>query len=246
MRSARVLIPLTLFAVVLTGCNKADTPGTTPGGTGASVPATSAGPTPNGVADLSGAEILAKAKTALGAASSFRVKGDVNADGQKIGLDVKVKDKDLIGSIDLNGAKVELLRAGNDIHFKGAAEFWKTVDPEKGATIATLLNGRWAKAPSGNAGLADFAKIADPQELLKSEGSVTKGETKQINGVNAIALKDSSGNGALYIATEGEPYPLRLEGPSGQGALDFSDFGASVDIKAPTGAEVVDLSTLGG
>jgi hypothetical protein len=244
MRAARAFIPVALLAAALAaGCNKSNDPGT---GGGSTVAATSAAPTPNGVADLAPAEILDKAKTALAGASSFRAKGDINAEGQKIAIDLKSKGNDLTGTLGVNGAEMQILRVGSDIYLKGSAAFWKTVDPQRGETIAALLGDKWAKAPSSTAGIGDLASLADPSKLLKADGTVTKADTKTINGVEAIGLKDSSGEGTLYIATVGEPYPLQIMGPANEGEITFSEFGAEVDIKAPASTEVVDLSKLTG
>jgi hypothetical protein len=44
----------------------------------------------------------------------------------------------------------------------------------------------------------------------------------------------------FYVAAEGEPYPLRINGTAA-GKLDFSEFGATFDIQAPLADKVVTL-----
>ena len=64
-----------------------------------------------------------------------------------------------------------------------------------------------------------------------------------MNGTQAISLVDTSvDGGALYIATEGPPYLLRIEGDTSKRAsIDFSEFGATFEITAPPANEVLDV-----
>jgi hypothetical protein len=73
---------------------------------------------------------------------------------------------------------------------------------------------------------------------------VTKGELTKIGEVDVITVKD--GKATVYVATKGEPYPIRLENLAGEGGqIDFSEFGATFEeIKAPPDDQVVDLEKL--
>jgi hypothetical protein len=77
---------------------------------------------------------------------------------------------------------------------------------------------------------------------------VTKGKPKTIDGKQAITLTSgtSSDEGALYVATEGEPYPLRIESTKGEGKVDFTGYGDPVKIEAPPSDLVVDVTKLPG
>jgi hypothetical protein len=99
---------------------------------------------------------------------------------------------------------------------------------------------------AGLAALTDLDKFV--AELLSSEHKVTKGEKKAIRGMETIAIVDpGKDGGTMYIATRGEPYPLRLTSntPSEPGAIDFLDYGAPVSLHAPPADQVVDTSKLG-
>lgn len=233
MRAMRALLPLALATVLLAGC-----------GRDAAGPVATPTPTDNGVSALTADQILAKATAALKAAKSFRMKGDVSSEGEKVKLDVKVNNTDTSGTVEVNGAPVEIIKVGTSLYFKGSEAFWKAVGGAKGEQIAILLKDKWAKAPTSDKQYSSLASLVDPDKLLDPEGTITKGSAKDINGTPAIGLVSSKADGGtLYVATTGEPYPLRLEGPPSQGAIDFSEFGATFDIKAPTG-EVVDLEKL--
>jgi hypothetical protein len=243
MRLTRALVPLVLAGAVLAGCG-----GTDDGGGPGGAP-TSSAPADNGVAAMAAPAILDKAVATLDAAKSFSLKGDIADDGQKIALDIKVSGEDILGSMTINGATVELLRVGGEMLIRPDEKFWtQNAGADAGATMTQLMGDRWARLSSKNAEFEDFFQIAEPAELLKPEGTVTKSGTKTVNGVEAIGLVDgSSDGGTLYVATTGEPYPLLLQGPAGEGELAFGDFGATFDdIKAPAAADVVDLDKLTG
>jgi hypothetical protein len=241
------MVPLALAGVLLAGCGNQDNGGTDTGGTDAGAPASSA-PADNGVAALEPKAVVDKAVAALGSAKSFSLKGDITTEGKKIGLDVKVSGDDVLGTMTLDGAQVELLRVAGQNYIRPDEKFWTQNAGSAGATLAQLMGHRWAKLTSKDADFQEFFQVAKPAEILKPEGALSKGATKTVNGVPAIGIVEAGADGGtMYVATTGEPYPLLLEGPPGQGQLTFADFGASFDdIKAPAAADVVDLDKLMG
>jgi hypothetical protein len=241
MRIMRMLAPLTLAGALLAGCGGADdsgSPDATP---------SSPAPTDNGVAALEPDAIVQKAIAALSAAKSYSVKGEIKED-QTLGIDFKVAGDDLAGSVTVDGAKADLLRIAGQAYLRGDEKFWTAAaGAERGPTIAELLGDRWAKLSTKDASVNEFFQIADPAQLLKPDGTVTKSGTKTINGVKAVDLVDSGSDGGhLYVATTGEPYPLALEGSAGEGRIAFGDFGATFDIKAPAPGDVIDVDKLKG
>ncbi|MEK8110175.1 hypothetical protein NKG94_49395 [Micromonospora sp. M12] len=75
---------------------------------------------------------------------------------------------------------------------------------------------------------------------------MTKGEAREIDGVKTVGLVDGDKDGTLFIATTGEPYPVRMEGGADSpGQITFSDFGATFDeLKAPPANQVIDFDQL--
>ena len=113
--------------------------------------------------------------------------------------------------------------------------------------MSKLMGSNWALLSAKDK--KDFAQLfglANVDELLKPTGKLTKGKATEINGAPAIALDDSGSK--LYIATTGEPYPLKMMPPGTQkGELTFSDFGSTfADLKLPPDSQVVDLDKLKG
>jgi hypothetical protein len=247
------------LAVLLSGCGGGNGGGTTAtpaaAGTSASAAASSAPASAdaadNGVAALGADAILEKAKAALKTAKSFRIKGSVREEGQLIGFDMKASGADLVGSLTIGKAKAEVLRVGKKAYLRPNQEFWKTsgAGAKDAKAIATVVNGRWVVVAPDDKDFAELFSIADVKTLLDVDGKLTKGAVTTIDGHKAVALKETGADGGtLYVATEGEPYPLRLEGPAkADGALTFSDFGATfADLKLPPASQTIDLAKLGG
>jgi hypothetical protein len=239
MRARLVLVPIVVAVALVAGCDKS-------GPDPAASASPSAAPSDNGVALLPAGEILSKALAAASSAESFHVKGDLKIDGDTLGIDLVVSGRNGKGSITAEGHTVELIKVSDEVYFKAGEGFWNMVagDNQQPA-IAALLKDRWVKVPADE-GFAEMANLFDPDNLLPSAGPATKGETKTINGISAIGLTDSTdtGEAVIYVATQGEPYPLRLEGPPGEGAIDFTDWNAPVEITAPPAAEVLDMSQI--
>ncbi|MBM2614532.1 hypothetical protein JIG36_03055 [Actinoplanes sp. LDG1-06] len=205
-------------------------------------------PAGNGVEALEAAQILEKAKAALAQAKSFHMKGTMKSEDGKIGLDFKVAGEELAGSMTMDGPKLEMLAVGGKRYIRPDETFWGLGNtPEKAAQIAATVGDRWVLVPTKNQSFNGMFGATDVGDLLENEGAVTKGKVEQIDGKPAIGLVDGDPEGGtLYIATTGEPYPVRLAGPTpADGALTFSEYGETfADIKAPAAAEVVNLESL--
>lgn len=247
MRGMRAVVAVAVAGVFLAGCQGR-------GGNGGVTPqpaaSTSSAPADNGVAALSAAEILARAKAAVKKAGSFRVKGTVIDPDGSIAVDLKVRGADMIGSMTMGRAKIELLAVGARRFYRPNEAFWAEVgDPKKARTIAKLLGTRWIKVPPDERDIDDLFDVAKIDELLKPYGKASKGPATDVEGVPVIGLIDTGGDGGtLFVATAGEPYPLRADpADASVGKLTFSEFGATfADLKAPPEAQTVDLSTLSG
>jgi len=248
---------LAVAAVSLSGC-KSDDPVAAPAPGITTPAATSEAPAPsptestaadNGVAKLSADAILKKATTALAAAKSFHVSGNDVDGGQKILVDLKIAGKDGIGQIAVGKGKVELLTVGGGRYFKANEAFWaqNAGGAQRAKVMVTLVGDRWVKAPASDknfAGMFDLFKVSD---ILEPDGKVTKGATKEVGGVPAIALTShGKSGGSLYIATTGQPLPLEIDGAD-KSILKFNDYGATfADIKKPVANQVLDFAAISG
>ena len=241
----RAAVALVAAAALLAGCQGDD-------GDGGGPPAPAASTAvDNGVAALAPAEILQRARDALKKAGSYRMQGEIAEDGQRIKLDFRLRNADVGGTMAVGDAQVQLLRVAGQQYIKPNAAFWATInngDTRQAAQVAKLLGDRWAKVPADNKDFAELFSVASVDELLKPDGQLAKGEVKDAGGVRAVGLTDGGPEGGtLYVATIGEPYPVRMEGPTAtDGHIAFTDFGAAfADLAAPDPAQVVDFDQLG-
>ena len=227
------LLPLLAVAFVLAGC----------GGDGDS------GGGDNGVAAKTADEIVADALEAGKAAQSVYVHGGTTAGTDPLELDLHlVAGEGGEGHLVANGLSFDIVRIDDTAYFKGDEAFWQQFG---GAAAATLFQDKWVKAPADSGDLASLTPLTDIGQLLEGilgeHGTLEKGDETEVNGTSAIAVEDTEQDGTLYVATEGEPYPLKLEGAgdgSSEGTIEFDDWDEEYELEAPEDA--VDMSQLQG
>lgn len=235
MRVRLALVPLVAAAALLGGCaTKTDI-----------ATLATATPTGNGVDALAADEILTRTKAALSAAKSFRTKGEVTKDGETARIDFTFSGKDLAGTVEKGGIKIEAIKLGDDLFLKAPDAFWTSFIPQGKASALALIKGKYVKVDATNAAFASLVNSYTPEEIIKPEGTTTKRGIKTFNAVPAIGLIDSKAM-SIYVATQGEPVPLAVETAAGKSTLTFTEYNQPVEIKAPSAAEVFDLKGLLG
>jgi hypothetical protein len=208
----------------------------------------SARPQSNGVAQLAPDQILAKAKAAAKAASSVHLKGTVATSDSGTAVDLRYnRDAGTVGTVTVNGQAIQLVYS-QDLFFKASPDTWTELTGDSRA--GELLGERWVKIPPQAPGfesvttLATFNRFID--KALTPEGGLAKTQTKTVRGLNVVGIVEKANNETLYVATEGQPYPVQAQSDTGQGALDFLDWNQPVDVQAPPPDQVVDLSKFTG
>lgn len=201
----------------------------------------------NGIASKSASQIVTAATNALESAKSVHVAGSASDSGQTVSIDLTlVSGQGAQGSLDLQGSKLNLIAVNKYLYLKADGAFWQA---HGGAATAQLLADKWLKVPASGSNFASFSSFTDIHQiagqLAQASGSVTKGSTTTIDGQKAIAVNDPKKGGALYVATTGKPYPLKVSKGSGSSqGLVFDHYNASVTLKPP--ASSVDISKLQG
>ena len=228
MRHGRVLTVLAGLVLALTACGGGE------GEEGSESSKPFAGQTPQ--------QILEKATAAARSAKSVHMKGDIAEEGESFTIDMSISDAEGAGgSISLGGEKVELRQIGKTMYMKGGPI----------AQLSPKLADKWVKSSASDGDAAEFSSLTSMdkvfEEMLKPEGSLTLVAGKDVDGVPTVGLKDTSkgdGNsddkGILYIAAEGEPYPMLVESTAGKGGLQFLDWNEPVEVTAPPKSQVVD------
>jgi hypothetical protein len=251
VRPFRVLLAVSAAALVA-ACGDATEPAAAP--SPSATASSSAAPAGGDLASLPPKEILAKAAAAIQAAETVRLKGGGSAEGESFEVDMHYGSAgQAYGTVSNSGRTIELRRVGQVVYLKADTAFWTA---SAGAEAAKLLGGKFLKAPLSDQRIAELASFTDKDafvgEVLEPDGELSTGDTKEIRGTPAVGLVSKGGtagdNGTLYVATEGEPYPLQLAPVAGSGetgSLDFLEYGEPVEVETPPAADTVDVTKLG-
>ena len=223
-------------AAVLTACGSTSA-GSAAGGAGSSKAASS---TANGVEKLSADQILAKAQSAAAAATSVHVAGKAAT----LSLDLRIGAKASDAKVGTGAGMVEAIWVGGSYYLRADAKTWASLGNAK---AASRLAGKYVRVNESMA--TSYKSFTSMSEfftgMLKPTGKVTKGAVQTIDGQRAIALTDTSDGSLLYIALDGQPYPLKTSksGADG-GSVTFSDWNKPGTVAAPAAADVVNLAKL--
>jgi hypothetical protein len=226
------MLALALLVLVTAGCGSSD----------------------NGVAAKSASEILQATRTAAQSASSVHVVSSAKSTrGGSLTLDASLATDQGHAKVTFFGFSLQAIRTGDTIYVKGNELFAARMGAALGVKVPA---NTWIKGPAkGTLGHAagTFTNITtELPVMLAGTGKVTKGAKTSIDGQPTIALELSrklySGN--LYVATTGQPYPLKLvkTGPgdtpgfSETGQTTFTGWNDPVTVTPP--ANAVDIAQL--
>lgn len=238
-------------AVLAAGCGGGST--TTSTASTATTAGTSS--SPSALAGLTADQVLAKARAAVAVARSVHIVGEVVQAAGPTRFDLKLTGgPGAIGSIEIAGGRVEIVRIGGDIYFKADEKTLASGLGGTSAEIAKLVAGRFIKGPLTDQRLASFAHLTNLKDfttnVLEPSGAISRVAGKPIDGVRTVGLLNDNAarGGTLYIADEGDPFPLLIEalaGRSDTGTLRMKDWNAVVTVTPPPADQVIDLSRLG-
>jgi hypothetical protein len=216
-------------------------------------------PEPNGVESKPAQQILADSGAALSKVKSFRA--EATQGGAKVVADVELPDK-LRVAISDGQAAASIIAIERAVYIKANERYWRE---QQVGRAAPQLAGKWLKSPTTTTELRDLTKGLDPETLsrclVKEHGTIVKGGKESVDGEPAVVLIDKGDRpgtnpGKLWVATTGEPLPLRTvatgnERPGGKqdpqcnesgrrtkrgDEVKLSRYDESLDLKAPPGA----------
>lgn len=203
----------------------------------------------NALAGMSADQIAARAVSDLGASSSVHVSGTVTDSGQSISLDLALaRGVGCQGSMSLAGkGSFQIVNKGGTVWIKPTDAFYKSV----GATgaVLSILSGKWLKVPSSGSGLGSLSSLCDASGLAhgfaKNDTGFTKGATTTINGQPAQELIQPSDSAHVYVSESSSPQILHVQGPKGQGYVDFTGYNQPTSITTPSASDTLDGSKYG-
>jgi hypothetical protein len=183
--------------------------------------------------------------------------GFLTDSGEKTTIDITADTKqNCVGSMTLGSSgTIQVVRNSSQTWAKPDAVFWKSMAMKNGGsakagdTAAALFKGRWLTGGSGDASVQGFAAMCDMLKEMTSDDSkptaTAKGAAATVDGTPALTIKvtEKSEPGTAYVATQGQPYLLRMESPAPDASrMDFSDFNKPVAVQAPPADQVIDMS----
>ncbi|MFE9422740.1 hypothetical protein ACFYNO_07245 [Kitasatospora sp. NPDC006697] len=220
----------------------------------------SASPSPTGIdyANMTADQIGNAMQTALSSVTSMHLAGTFNTDDGKMTLDILSAKDDCDGNFSVaQMGSFEVVHIGNSTWLKPDSVFWHTIATQKGhassgSALAELYKDKYLTGADNDPNLKSLAAMCDMVKALtkkddSSGGSATKGAVTTVNGQSAIAMNvtqaDGTAGGTIYLATQGQPYPLRLQQPGAKGGqVDFKDYNKPLNIQAPPADRVIDYA----
>lgn len=179
-------------------------------------------------------------------ATSVRLAGTIEDDGQRIKMNMAVsKSGDCKGSMTMVGkGSVQLLAVGGKTYMKPDEKFWRAFAGKQADQVMQMVGRKWA-----DLGDKGFDEFCDLDQLLedesKDDGKVTKGKTGSVNGTDAIELIQVDGKDEthVWIATGSPHYLLKMckVKPKNEGCMTLSDYNKPVGAKAPAAGDIAKL-----
>jgi hypothetical protein len=199
-----------------------------------------------GIASEAPQKILNDSLTAANGLKSVHAAGTINSGGQHIAIDMQlVGGVGGRGKISLNGLSFQLVGINHYAYMQAPPAVWQQAGAP--AAAAKLLQGKWLRTPATGQ-FASIARLTDIHQLF-GQLLTQHGQKLKTGGVSTVAGRKvvavNSGQGTLYVAATGKPYPVELfKGGSNGGRLDFDRFNQAVALSAPT--KTVDLGNVSG
>jgi hypothetical protein len=236
-------------AVALAGCSSSGGGSTKGSPSGTSSPRASSTAATGDLSSLSATALLAKASTAMSGAP-IHVKGSATANGQPIQIDLQFKGTDAWGSLD-TGGKVQIESIGGSDYLKAEDAFWKNALGAQADAAIARINGRWLKFDPTDVTFGTLATLAEKKtfvsNLLSPSGTVTKGGTSTVNGVDVIALVDSGTDGGTLYLDKSTGRPVQIVPPASSadtGSINFTYEDPGAAPQPPAASDVINAGAL--
>jgi hypothetical protein len=204
-------------------------------------------------------QIVQKAVNDLKTATSLQINGNVVSDGSNIKVDltdvasqgckgtIALGAENASGSTGVSGT-ADLIEVSSTVYMKLDESFFKNLSLP--STAFSQVSGKYIEVTS-KSDLANFAQLCDPSTLAsgfdKEVTGFVKDGTATINGQPTESFKQPShaGSGIVYISQSATPEIVRLQGPSNEGQINFTNYNAPATITAPPASEVIQGSKFG-
>jgi hypothetical protein len=192
----------------------------------------------NGLAGKSPAQILARARAAARGAATVRVTGSILDRGTPISLDMElVADKGGEGRVTFGSSTLELRGLDGYLYVKGDEAF---VDRLAGPASGRLLRGSWLVGRANSPALRSLAGLTSLDGLVggllddASTDALEHAGSLELDGREAIGVRDAGEGGTMYVAATGTPYPLEIVWKGAKsGNIAFESWNDAAEPEAP-------------
>lgn len=202
----------------------------------------------NGVEDLSAAEIQERARKAALNARTVLLSGTVNTDDTSYRIDMRLAENGGVGEVSEGTNTFELLRVDKELYLKADEAFWQAEDlpAELESDPAKKLDGKYVKVAEDDPAYEELSGFTDKEVLLDGlltlQGELATGDRGEVDGVATIRVEaDGGAGGAMEVALDGRPYPLRLERGGGAGEVTLTEWNQDFALRPPPEDQIVDL-----
>ncbi|MFL4474659.1 hypothetical protein ACIPVK_11735 [Paeniglutamicibacter sp. MACA_103] len=235
--------------LALTGCSAAaDKP------SGVATTGSEAAPVEAEIVVPEAKEIFPKTSAAIEKATSATVVGDLTNGSEKGNFELSgtVDGTNSLMKMSQDDASVELLTVNKVSYMKPNKAFLtQTAGAEAAKMLDTVAANKWISTKKadqfGDFTVGSFLASMDTDELgAKEAAKITKKSLDDLNGTKAF--KYTGDEVTFWIAAEGEPLLLKLEGTGsasdGTGTMTFSEWNAVKPHEAPAKSDVVSVPGL--
>ncbi|WP_147472713.1 hypothetical protein [Streptomyces triticirhizae] len=199
-------------------------------------------------------EIADQAFDALMGADSLRMVGDIDQAGEQMGIDLHLsRDGDCAGSISMSSqGSFEIIKLGDEAWLRPDTQFWQTAAGISDQEILGQLDGFFLYGPANEEPMNSSVESCNLESFLSEMGpgasatGMTLGDPTEVDGTPVVTLNEGE-DATILVASEGEPFPLRIENrdaTTGAGTIDFSAFNEPVPSDRPSDAEVITIEDL--
>lgn len=235
--------------LALTGCSApADAPA---GSTNAGV---EAAPAPAQIEVPDAAEIFPRTSAAIEKATSVSLVGDLTSGSQKADLELSgtLDGSNSRAKVSMGEGTIDLLTVDDVAYMKADKAFFEAAAGAEAAKMLESVSGdKWISTKDasqfGDFKIGSLLESMGTGELESAEAAkITDKSLTELDGVKAF--KYTGSDTTFWIAAEGEPHLLQVEGTGsaadGTGIMTFSQWNAVAPYKAPAKAETVSIPGL--
>ncbi|WP_158920746.1 hypothetical protein [Streptomyces sp. NBRC 109706] len=195
-------------------------------------------------------EIGDLALAALEGADSLRLAATVQDAGEEMVMDLFLsREGDCAGSISAaSQGSFEIIKLGDEAWVMPDTTFWQTAIGATDPVVLSQVDGYYLYGATNEPPMDSMVESCNLDTFLGSmtgnSHGLTRGEETEVDGTPVLTLH--SDDSTLLVASEGEPYPLRIESndPADPSVIDFSAFDEPVPTDRPGADEVISVADL--